>query len=150
MTNNPTRAMPTAEEIDSMSDNLRINAQHGQHVMDDLLDASRMLRAIVDHLRKSEPVAWMEPNEGGYINALTKREVWATAVYTIPLYTTPLADADDARRYRWLCNQRIDDGLFIASGSTGTWGECGHSDWGGMKGALDERIDTAMKEDRHD
>lgn len=51
----------------------------------------------------------------------------------------------DAERYRWLADQDIDDRIFIVSGRNGTWGECGHSGFGGLKDLIDEVVDAAMK-----
>jgi len=52
----------------------------------------------------------------------------------------------DAERYRWLADQDLDDRIFIVCGTNGTWGECGHSGFGGLKDLIDEIIDEAMKE----
>jgi hypothetical protein len=52
----------------------------------------------------------------------------------------------DAERYRWLVDQDLDDRIFIVRGTNGTWGECGHSGFGGLKDLIDEVIDEAMKE----
>lgn len=152
MTNDTTRAMPTVEEIEAMANN-----RNNIGSFDWPSACADMLRAIADQMRKSEPVAWLitwATEEGPVAYARIGKEpslkCFSPGTTVVPLYATPRADAEDARRYRWLCNQGIDDGLFIASGSTGTWGECGHSDWAGLKNLLDQRIDSAMKEDSHD
>lgn len=107
---------------------------------------------IKDYMKDPRALAeWMRIHWRSGWNDLHHRVPEILAIYETLLHNTnPLADAEDARRYRWLCNQGIDGGLFIASGSTGTWGECGHSDWVGLKNLLDQRIDSAMKEDSHE
>jgi hypothetical protein len=59
-----------------------------------------------------------------------------------PAQTALTDDARDAARYRWLREQDSHDEYFVASGSNGTWGECGHY---GVSGEhLDGVIDAAL------
>ena len=51
----------------------------------------------------------------------------------------------DATRYGFLCEQEHSDDLFIASGRNGTYGECGHSSFGGFKDIADKAVDAAMR-----
>lgn len=97
MTNDTTRTMPTVEEISELADLVDSTCwgEESRH------DAAVMLRTIADQMRKTEPVAramvgykleWVGPNWGCNVAPGTL------------LYTTPLADTEDARRYRWLRN----------------------------------------------
>ena len=54
---------------------------------------------------------------------------------------TPVADAEDAARYRWLREQDDRSACFVVYGRNGQWGECGHCEiYGDL---LDETIDAA-------
>lgn len=145
MTNNPTRAIPTVEDIKIVADAIEEYPRSGEA----RCDAIRMLRAIADQMRKSEPVAWRFKPPKLETWAITQHafdpvEVKLSKCVVEPLYTSPLADAEDARRYRWL-RQRVNvtDGQpFIAR-----WHGCA-SVWTGEE--ADKTIDAAMKEDSHD
>lgn len=107
MTNDTTRAMPAVEEIQLMADKLR------NDFAIDRLRFANTLDAIADHMRKSEPTCWSLRHKDGvgalFADCMYESEHDAIAdakdlngdggnLVPVPLYTTPLADAEDARR----------------------------------------------------
>lgn len=98
--------MPTEQEIRVMAENVRQTWSLGISSIEReraSKSAHNMLLAIADHLSKSEPVVY-------YVNAI---EDGGSILYVYPptakvgdlLYTTPPADAEDARRYRYIKSQ---------------------------------------------
>lgn len=144
MTNDTTHAMPTVEEINELADLVGSTCwgEESRH------DAAIMLRAIADHLSKSKPVAYATHHEPPMVFTEID-EAWSYCEddeSPLPLYTTPLADAEDARRYRWLrenTRDSFDGSPHILSWHTG----CNYVYSGE---AADKAIDAYMKESGND
>jgi hypothetical protein len=84
--------------------------------------------------------AWVDCNKQIY-------DAWPNEKRIV--YAHLIASADDvrdAKRYRWLREQDSHDEYFVASGSNGTWGECGHYGVSGEQ--LDDVIDAALAANR--
>lgn len=154
MTNDTTRTMPTAEEIEAMAERLR-----SPDVDFDTCDeATEMLSYIANQMHKSElsivPAAWIRTcHYVGTCNSPPEIDIECVPGCDKPagsgwalLYESPLADTEDARRYRWLrenTRDSFDGSPHILSWHTG----CNYVYSGE---AADKAIDAYMKESGND
>lgn len=148
--------MPTVEEIEVMAD-FMLGFDPGFHNEKYVLSMHNkcavMLRTIAEHMRKSEPVAEVVEQDTkyhGYARAIKhlyprSRVGWRNNLLApgTKLYTTPLAEAEDARRYRWLRSHSV----FANDSMRELWFDRS-LDRGGME-ELDKSIDAEMKGEGH-
>lgn len=110
-----TNKMPTVEEIRAMADHIRI-IRAGPDGRKRLFGAEAMLLTIADHISKSGPVSEVgrivierdDTNQWG-----KRARIWYSEksmdlpIGDFPLYTTPPADVEDARRAIKVCKELL-------------------------------------------
>lgn len=109
MTNVTIRAMPTMEEIDAVFESmLEQRSPQSDVCCVTVAQLSTLRHVIADQMRKSEPVAWMNPGTPNVTRAFrwSGNGTGATANFTVPVYTLPVSPdvVRDAERYRIVRN----------------------------------------------